>query len=174
MIARGWERQLDRHRNGLFYASAPLTAAGYRTWLSAQSISYVALPDSPLDYSAAQEARLLRGNGPAVAGPAAYLREVWRSRHWRLFQVLGASPLAQPPATLTGVTRDSFTLRAPAPGGYRVSVRFTPYWSLASGSGCVEEGPSGWTRVRMNAAGSAHVVIRFSLGRVFGHGPRCN
>jgi hypothetical protein len=174
MIARGWERQLDRHRNGLFYSSAPLTAASYRGWLSEQAIDYVALPDSPLDYSATEEARLLRGAGPAVAGATAYLREVWRSRHWRLFVVLRATPIAQPPARLTAATSDSFTLSAPVPGSYQVRVRFTPYWALDGGHGCVSEDASGWTRVQMRAPGVAHVVIRFSLARVFEHGPRCS
>jgi hypothetical protein len=173
MIARGWERQLDRYRNGVFYGSAPLTAGRYRAWLSAQAISYVALPDSPLDYSAVTEARLLRGAGPGVAGPGAYLREVWRSRHWRLFAVLAATPLAQAPATLASVTADSFTLRAPAAGSYEVRVRFSPYWALAGGRGCVAEDAAGWTRVQMRAPGVTRVVIRFSLSRVFAHGPRC-
>ena len=27
-------------------------------------------------------------------------------------------------------------------------VRYTPYWRLATGRGCVAPGPEGWTRVR--------------------------
>ena len=63
MLARGWERQLDQQRRALFYdeASTPLTPARYRAWLSEQAVSYVALPDAPLDYSAKGEAELLRG-----------------------------------------------------------------------------------------------------------------
>ena len=60
-LARGWERQLDEGRNGIFYDERPLTAARYRSWLTEQAISYVALPDAPLDYSAESEARLLLG-----------------------------------------------------------------------------------------------------------------
>ena len=79
MLARGWERQLDRYRNGLFYdESAPLTAARYRAWLSEQAISYVALPDAPLDYSG--ERRGAAAGGAGAAGGGRYLREVWRSR----------------------------------------------------------------------------------------------
>ncbi len=178
MIARGWERQLDRYRNGLFYEEAtPLSAARYDAWLSAQAISYVALPDSKLDYSAAAEARLLRGQAGAgsatAAQPTPDLREIWSSRHWRLFAVTPAQPLAQPPATLTALGRDSFTVQAPSTGDYLVRVRFTPYWKLASGSGCVSEGHEGWTRVQARAAGSMHVVIGFSLARMFAHGARC-
>jgi hypothetical protein len=167
MLARGWERQLDRYRNGLFYSAAPLTAARYREWLRAQSISLVALGDSTLDYSAKAEARLLRD------GPPDYLREIWRSRHWRLFAVAGATPLAQPPAAMTSVGHDSFALSVPAPGNYVARVHWTPYWALAEGSGCVARAPGDWTQVRARRAGTMRVVIRFSLGRVFSRGPRC-
>ncbi len=165
MIARGWERQLDVDRNSLFYRS-PLRPDRFADWLAYAAISYVALPDAPLDYSARAEAKLVRGE-------PSYLREVWRSRHWRLFEVLGATPLAQPPSVITHLDRDSFTLRTPAAGTFRVRVRFTPYWALAGGHGCVSRAPGGWTDVRTRAAASAHVVIDFSLARVFEHGPRC-
>jgi len=169
MIARGWERQLDTLRNAIFYEeSKPLTAARYRAWLSAQAISYVALSDGPLDYSGKAEARLLRG-----AQRPAYLREVWRSAHWRLFAVSGATPLAQPPALLTQLGSDSFTLRAPRAGTFAVRVRFTPYWALAGTGGCVQRAPGGWTDVRASRPGRFHVVIRFALARVFDHGARC-
>jgi hypothetical protein len=174
MIARGWERQLDTNRNGLFYeGSKPLTAARYRAWLAQNAISYVALPDAPLDYSAHAEARLLRGGGMGGAGGIPYLHEIWRSARWRLFAVLGATPLAQPPAVLTAASSDSLTLYAPRPGAYTVRVRFTSYWELASGSGCVARAPGDWTEVQARGAGSFHVVIGFSLARVFSHAPRC-
>jgi hypothetical protein len=168
MIARGWERQLDVYRNGLFYdESTALTAARYQAWLSQNAISYVALPDAPLDYSARSEARLLMRARPS------YLREIWHSRHWRLFAVLGATALASPPGVLRSVGTDSLTLYAPLPGRYTVRVHFTPYWALASGSGCVARGTGDWTEVQARRAGSLHVVIDFSLARVFSHAPRC-
>jgi hypothetical protein len=173
-LARGWERQLDLGRDGLFYGGAgALPAARYGRWLSQQSVSYVALPDAPLDYSAGAEARLLRGQGTAGAVPG-YLREVWRSAHWRLFAVRGAAPLAQAPAVLASLGSDSFTLRLPRAGTYTVRVHFTPYWALASGGGCVSRAPGDWTRVQARSAGRARVVIDFSLTRVFDHGPRCS
>jgi len=177
-LARGWERQLDRGHNALFYGSGALTAASYRAWLLDAAVAYVALPDAPLDYSATSEARLLRGagarrhHGSGAAAPA-YLREVWRSAHWRLWAVQGARPIAEPPAVLTGLGVDSFTLQAPRAGTFEVRVRFTPYWALASGHGCVARAPGGWTELLARQAGSMHVVIDFSLARVFHHGPRC-
>jgi hypothetical protein len=167
MIARGWERQLDTDRDSLFYdKDAPLSAARYHAWLHAQAVSYVALPDSPLDYASKAEARVVR------SAPD-YLREVWRSAHWRLFAVTAATPLAQPPSVLTKLTSDSFTLLTPRAGTFTTRMRFTPYWALASGHGCVRRAPGGWTEVQARGAGSLHVVIDFSLTRVFARGARC-
>jgi len=176
MIARGWERQLDRYRNGLFYgAPSLLTASSYRAWLSEQAISYVALPDAPLDYSAVSEARLLRGETSGVGGRApAYLNEIWHSAHWRLFAVRDPRPLAQGPAVLTSVGSDSFTLDAPSAGAWTVRLHYTPYWALADGDGCVGRARGDWTEIQARQPGSFHVVIRFSLDRIFSRGPRCD
>jgi hypothetical protein len=171
MLARGWERQLDRERNGLFYGFEPLNPATYRRWLTEQAISLVALPDAPLDYSAKDEAALLRDAGANGAG--VYLHELWHSRHWRLFAVAGAAPLAEPPARITAASSESFTLTVPHPGDYELRLRFTPYWAIADGAGCVAEAPGGWTTVQARRPGFVHGVIRFSLGRVLDHGPRC-
>ncbi len=180
-IARGWERQLDSYRNGPFYdESSPLNPARYHAWLAAQAVSYVALPDAQLDYSATAEGDLLRrafasagAGGLAARETRTFLREVWRSAHWRLFAMLGARPLAEPPGVLTQLGNDSFTLAVPHPGRYLVRVRFTPYWSLSAGHGCVSEAPGSWTALQAPRAGSLHVVIDFSLGRVLSSSSRC-
>jgi hypothetical protein len=166
-IARGWERQLDGRRNALFYSAAPLDAALYHAWLSDEAISLVALPDAPLDYSGRAEARLIR------AGPPPYLREIWRSAHWRLYTVLGAAPLAQAPARVARLDHSSFELSAPHAGSYIVRVRFTPYWRVAGRDGCVGRATEDWTLVRVARAGTYRVGIGFSLARVFASGPRC-
>jgi len=171
MIARGWERQLDRDRNALFYEPGGTNDTSYHEWLADDAISYVALPDAPLDYSGKREASLLHSR--FVTGPGGYLREVWRSRHWRLFSVAGSQPLAERASVLLAASTDSFVLRMPFPGTYSVRLRFTPYWALSSGTGCVEEGAGGWTSVRAARAETVRVAIDFSLGRVFDHGARC-
>ena len=170
MLARGWERQLDQGRNALFYdeSRTPLTPTRYRAWLFEEAVSYVALSGGPLDYSGKAEAKLLRGGG------LSYLREIWRSTHWQLFAVLGATPLAQAPAVLTSASTDSFTLSEPRPESTTVRIRFTPYWAVLDGNGCVREAPGGWTEVQARAAGSLHIGIDFSLVRIFDHGPRCS
>jgi hypothetical protein len=166
MLARGWERQLDSFRDKLFYESTPLEARRYHAWLSGNAVSYVALPDAPLDYAAKAEARV-------IADAPAYLREVWRSRHWRLFAVLGVRPLAQPPSVLEQLHSDSFTLQTDTAGSFTVRVHFTPYWALGSGHGCVRRAPGDWTELQARRAGTLHVVIDFSPARIFEHGPRC-
>jgi hypothetical protein len=173
MLARGWERQLDRYRNSLFYDGAQLTPERYHAWLLEQSVSYIALPDAPLDYSAKDEARLLEGarTGAGVAPP--YLLEVWRSAHWRVFAVRDPAPLATPPSTLAHVGTDSFALDAPAAGTFTARLHFTPYWQLADGHGCVSRAPGDWTRVQTRGPGRVRVVIGFSLARVLSDSPRC-
>ncbi len=171
MLARGWERQLDRGRNGLFYGYEPLNSQTYHHWLSEQAVSYVALGDAPLDYSAKAEAALLTDAPQDGAG--AYLREIWHSPHWRLYAVADPAPLAQAPARMSAAATESFTLAVPAPGTYNVRLRFTPYWALARGPGCVAEAPGGWTELQAGRAGSFHIVIRFSLSRIFERSRRC-
>jgi hypothetical protein len=168
-LARGWERQLDTQRNALFYSAAPLTPARYLAWLRARSISYVALPDAPLDYSGRAEARLLRS--PQRPGA---LRELWRSAHWRLFALRGAVPLAAAPGVLTELGTQDFTLLAPRAGRYEVHVRYSSYWALRGARGCVRRAPGDWTAVQAPAPGSYHVVVAFSLARAFARGPRCS
>jgi hypothetical protein len=165
-LARGWERQVDRERNALFYDSRRLTASRYRSWLDDNAVRFVALVDAPIDYSAAQEAQLVRDGVP-------YLREVWHDAHWRVFAVTGARPLAAGAATATALGGQTVRLAARRSGDVDLRVRFTPYWRITTGSGCVEEGPDGWTRVRVDAAGTIVLRTAFALGRVRAHSARC-
>jgi hypothetical protein len=77
-LARGWERQLDTRYARLFYEPR-LSASAYATWLRANRVAYVALPDVRLDDAG-------RDEGALVAHGLPYLHELWRSAHWRLFE----------------------------------------------------------------------------------------
>jgi hypothetical protein len=79
-LARGWERQLDTRYAALFYRPG-LTASAYDAWLGENHVAYVALPDTKLDHAG-------RAEGALVARGLPYLREVWHSRHWRLYEVI--------------------------------------------------------------------------------------
>jgi hypothetical protein len=163
-IARGWERQLDIKYNPLFY-SGRLTAPSYERWLHANAVRFVATADAPLDYAGETEMRLIRGGLP-------YLRLVMRSSHWRVYAVRHATPIAQGSARLESLGPDLLRLYAPAPGSTLLHVRFTPYWALAVGSGCVA--PAGdLTRLTVRRSGPVKLETRFSLGRIQAHSPRC-
>jgi hypothetical protein len=164
-LARGWERQLDTRFAALFYGRGP-TPDAYRAWLADNAIAYVAIPDVRLDAAGQAERKLIAGGLP-------FLHELWQSRDWRLYGVRPAAPLAQPPATLVSLGADDFELLAPRRGTFTVRVRFTPYWALRSGHGCVAQAQGGWTEVRAAATGRIAIGIDFSPGRIFDNGPRC-
>jgi hypothetical protein len=159
-LARGWEKQLDERYDGVLL-SPGLTAQRYLSWLHEQAVSYVALPDAPLDPSSAAEGRLVRAGLP-------YLREVLATRHWRIYAVRDPTPLAQGPGALTAMGHDWFALRARSPGGFLVRVRYTRYWTVTRGAACVSAAPGGWTAVTARRAGAVTVAARFSLGRALG------
>jgi hypothetical protein len=162
-LARGWERQLDRERNAVFY-DGPLTGPRLRAWLRANAVRWVALPDAALDPSARTEAALLRAGIPGV-------REVWHSRHWRLYAVARTDPLGA--ATLG---TDTFTVRARRAGTTVVRVRWSPYWAVRAGSGCVRRAARGdWTLVTARRPGILRIGQDFSLARGLAkaNGPRC-
>jgi hypothetical protein len=164
-LARGWERQLDRKVNPLFYDDAPLTPAGYHAWLERMAVRWVALPDVALDYSAQREARLIAGGLP-------YLREIWRGAHWRLYAVTDPVPLADRPARVLHAGTDSLTLAVPHAVTVRLRIRWTSYWAVTRGDACVE--PDGdWTRLRVRAPGTIRLANRFAPGRIGSNAARC-
>jgi hypothetical protein len=164
-LARGWEKQLDERYDAPLLARG-LTAASYERWLRAQAVSYVALPDTPLDRSSAEEGRLIRRGLP-------YLREVLADPHWRIYAVAGATPLLSGPGRLTSLGHDSFTLHADAPGLFLMRVHYTRYLALVRGAGCVRPAPGGWTFISTPQPATVTVAARFSLSRALGLAGAC-
>jgi hypothetical protein len=163
-LARGWERQRDEGDDPLFYRG-DLTAARYRGWLRALAVRYVAVADVPVDPSARAELALIDRGLP-------YLRPVWHSEHFRVYAVRDPGAIAAGPVRLLDVGPDWLRLDARAPGQVLVRVRFSPYWKLVRGRGCVE--PAGpFTRLVLRRAGPVELQIAFSLGRVGASTPRC-
>ena len=156
-LARGWEKQLDTRYDDVLLRPG-LTGAEYLAWLRQQAVAYIALPDAPLDPSSAQEGRLIRSR-------PSYLREVFVSTNWRVYQVLDPTSLLQGPGRLTALGHDSFALYATAPGRLLVRVHYTRYWTPTRGSACIAPAPAGWTSVVARRAGTVVVAARFSLGR---------
>jgi len=164
-LARGWEKQLETRYDAPLLSSS-VDAASYYAWLRSQAVGYVALPDATLDPSSAREGRLIE------AGQR-YLREVFASRHWRVYRVLGATPLLGGPGRLAALGHDGFSIDARSAGLFTVRVHYSSYLELTRGVGCVGEAPGDWTRVALAHSGRASISARFSLGRVFASGPAC-
>jgi hypothetical protein len=166
-IARGWERQLDRKLNPLFYQSAPLTGPEYRSWLDDLGVGYVAVPRAPLDYAALGEKRLIK------KGPPRYLEKVFHSKNWTVYTVRNPSPLAIG-GKMVKLTPQGFVVDASQPGTVLVRVHWTPYWSIEQGTGCVEQAPGGYTMIDVTTPGRFRVGIDFTPWRVVSSGPRCH
>ncbi|MEA2318135.1 MAG: hypothetical protein QOD44_2324 [Solirubrobacteraceae bacterium] len=163
-LARGWERQLDRRLNAVFYTPR-LDADAYHHWLRANAVRYVALPDVPMDVAGQQEARLVRRS-------PSFLRPVWANAHWRLFRVTDALALASRRADRTWLSNARVRVRVRRRGDVLLRVHWTPYWRLAAGAGCLSE-RHGWTMLDARRAGTFVLTPRFSLGRFLERLPVC-
>ena len=165
-LARGWERQADIERNGLFYDGV-LNRITYATWLTERGVRFVALPDAKPDYSAYRERALIESGLP-------YLRLVWRSDHWRVYRVTLPHPMVVPRGEARILLRrahvDDVRLFVERPGSATVRVAWSPYW-LASGA-CLER-DGDWTRVIARRPGALRLTMDFSPARVISHGRRC-
>ena len=165
-LARGWERQLDIRYNHIFYGGR-LTAGTYKRWLHDNAVRYVAISSADPDYSARAEVRLIDSGLP-------YLHPVFRSQ--QLARLPGRRrdpdrPGARP--SLQRLTAGSLTIRVPRPGTFKLRMRFTPYWQLSAGAGCVA--PDGnWTKLTVRRAEEVRLSTSFSLGRIGATSPRCS
>ena len=145
-LARGWLRQTDLSRNGLFFTGQPLDAGRYRDWLSRNGVSYVALPDATLSWVGRREGTLVRSN-------VDYLEPVWRNAHWMLYSVHGGPSIVDGGA-LVASTGVAVTLDAAAPGDVLVRVRWSGWLRVRGPAGArLRAGPSGWTTLSAPSAG---------------------
>jgi hypothetical protein len=144
--------------NALFYDPGPLRASTYRDWLDANGVSYVALPDAPLDYAATAESALL-GSG-TVPG----LVPVWHTRDWEVWKVAGSPGLAGAPAEVTSIGPGTVAVSFAHGASSVLKVHWSPYWSLEhvpAGYACIGPAAGGWTEVR--AAGPGVVKLTISV-----------
>lgn len=163
-LARGWERQAESDEGNLF--KSELTASSYRRWLRANGVSYVALPDTRLDYLSQREAELIESGLP-------YLEPVWSDSDWRLFAVEGASGLVDRPAELTALGADWFDLRIPRASSFKLRIHFSPYWKVAGEGVCLRESGA-WTLVEASRPASVHVDTDLSAAAFFGRQRVCS
>jgi hypothetical protein len=167
-LARGWERQADIERNGLFYDGV-LNAVTYAAWLTEHGVRFVALPDAKPDYSAYTERALIESGLP-------YLKLSWRSDHWRVYRVTLPHPMVVPRGdaqiSLGRAGLDYVKLLVTRPGEATVRVTWSPYWRAPEGA-CVERAGD-WTRVIARRPGPVRLTMDFDPARVVSHGRRCS
>jgi hypothetical protein len=141
-LARGWERQLDTERNPLFYSSV-FTAAKYFGWLRSNAVHYVAISTATPDPAAVGEAATVREGQP-------WLVLIWHNRFWRLYRVLGSTPLASAPAVVVSSTPAQITLSMSQAGTTIIKVHWSP---LLRANGAIVSQAGQWTRLLARQAG---------------------
>ncbi|MFE0209008.1 MFS transporter [Streptomyces sp. NPDC058985] len=164
-LARGWNRQADTERHGLFY-DGTLTAENYRTWLDRWAVRYVVLPrgDRP-DIGAKEEADL-------VASGLPYLTEVWSDANWRLFRVSGPKPLADSPATAVRADESEVVVSVKSAGPVLVRIAWSPWLAVVdadgkrvdTGNGCLT-GTGEWTILKAPRPGEYRIAAPYGLRR---------
>jgi hypothetical protein len=147
-LARGWERQLDHRFNQVLY-SEDLNHTSYRSWLVDNGVSFVAVPDVPLESEAEREA--------ALAPTAPYLELIWQNANWNLYRVLGSPGMLTGAATLVGVEGDKVQMDVDQPGPITLRVRYSAHLTVTDDRGCVAESFDGWTVVNAYLPGPLEV-----------------
>jgi hypothetical protein len=156
-LARGWETQEDLALNARL-ESPSLDAHSYRDWLDDNAVGYVAV-NLPAD--AGPEARLITGRRPA------YLHQIWRRAHWRLFAVGHPTPIVARPAVLTASSEAELTVHVPCACQVPLRIRWSRFLSVeprlvAHTADDVEDtyrptvtpSAEGWTTLTTNRAGT--------------------
>jgi hypothetical protein len=146
-IAKGWSRQADTGRNAIFY-NRTLNADTYRAWLDDNAISYVAISQGPYDWSAPDEAALVRDGLP-------YLQKVWSNQNWSFYAVTNPRPVIAHPGRVVARDAVSLTVSLPDPGEYVVRVRWSRY--LTASNGCMRPTEDGWSMIVVEHPGTTKI-----------------
>ena len=123
-----WHRRFPSQKGGrdkstpgatpIFY-DGTLNADTYRKWLDDNAISYVAISQGPYDWSAPDEATLVRHGLP-------YLQAVWSDQNWTLYAVTNPKPVISAPGQVIARDAVSLTVSLPEPGEYLVRCALVP------------------------------------------------
>jgi len=150
-IVRGWFRQDDFPQNELLYD--PFGRRAYLAWLHRLGARYVVLPNVPLDYSARNEAKLLRSGRSG-------LEPVFRTPTLTIYSVPRPVSIVTGPGDpqVLALSDSSILLRLSQPGAFRIALHYTPY--LAARGACIRATPGGMTELHARRAG----VLNLSFG----------
>ncbi|SEN97225.1 MFS transporter [Actinacidiphila rubida] len=159
-LARGWNRQADVERNPLFY-DGTLTPDSYRDWLRRWSVNYVVLPSDEPDGAGVAEAKIVAAGNP-------WLKPVWNDAHWKVYEVSGAEPLADPPAVVNEAGPAELTVTMPHSGSVVLRIPWSPVLGIEGAKdnkhGCLT--PDGdWTRLYAPSGGTYRIGGSYALIR---------
>ncbi|MFE7105355.1 MFS transporter [Streptomyces sp. NPDC057600] len=127
-LARGWNRQADVDRGGIFY-DGTLDRHSYQAWLKHWAVRYVVLPMTDrLDTGAAEEAELVSSGLP-------YLEQIWSDANWRVFRVKDPTSLVDPPAAVERADESELVITAKSKGDVLIRVRHSPWLGLVDAEG---------------------------------------
>ena len=122
-------------------------------WLRGLGVRYVVLTKAPSDYSARDEAALLRSGHSG-------LRPVLRTRNLTVLEVPNPRPIitGPAPARVLQLTGTRIVVDLPRAGDYRLAVRYSPY-SEASGA-CLIRRDDGMTTIAARAPGRLELAFK--------------
>jgi hypothetical protein len=155
-LARGWYRQDDFPLNALLYHH--FSASAYVDWLHRLGIGYVVLSTATPDFSADEEAALVRSG---LAG----LVRVESSSTVDVYRVANAASLLTGPGRprILAAGQDSFVLAFSRAGRYVMDERWSPYWS-ARGV-CAQRRSDGLMTLVVDHPGTTHLTFSVTASR---------
>lgn len=161
-LARGWYRQDDFPENAVLYDDN-LTARAYQHWLRSLGVRYVLLPDTKLDFSSRNEARLLRSGESG-------LKLVGHTRHWQFYALPHPTAITSAPtgesASVTAYDPNTVRVWLSGPGRYVVRIRYSPYWVAEPSGACITPGPDGMTAVTVSVPSYLALRVEPGVGSV--------
>lgn len=155
-LARGWLRQVDVRYNDVFYYDK-LSQQSYRRWLHDNAVQYVAVSDSSWGWAGEDEARIVREGLP-------YLREVWKSAHWTLYEVVDATPIITPPGQMVEMDADGLSVKVDERAEVTLRIRFSRWLTVDRAGACLR--PSGeWTTLEVGIPGTYRIGSQLQFGQ---------
>ena len=167
-IVRGWFRQDDFPQNEVLYDGPG--PHEYLHWLHSLGVRYVVMTGAPADYSARAEAALLRSGRSG-------LPVVYAARDVTVYAVPHPTPIVTGPrgARVVALRQTEIDLQLRAPGTYRISVRYSPYF--AAHGACITKAKDGMTLLNVAHAGRVRLAFavtpRRALAALAGHNSSC-
>ena len=155
-LARGWFRQDDFPQNDVLYSE--MGAQAYLDWLRKLAVRYVVLTNAPPDYSAREEAKLLRSGHTG-------LRPVLETNDVTIYSVSSPHELVSGPGDprVLALTQTELRLKLDQPGRYRLAVRYSPYWHAEDA--CFIEQKDGMMTLVARRAGVLRLDFSVNAGR---------